>query len=291
MKKPNRSLKNELNIPQKIIAALLLLFIFVIMVLPMWNVIVLSTSTALDASASGVKLWWNKFSLEGYEYVFKVSKLGVPFLNSLLVSTVGTIIQVTLSALAGYVLIQRDLPGKKIITSFILLTMMIPGDLTIISIYLMNKQFHLLNTYAGLILNGLISGMSIILMRNYFLSVPVSLSESARLDGASEWRIFFNIYLPVSLPSLATVFFLDFVGKWNSTTIPATIITDPSKYTLPLMLRSLILQTDNSMSGGMMVPRNAVMAGVVISTIPLVLIYIFAQRFLLSGMTIGASKE
>lgn len=290
MKSIKQRYKNELTFPQKIICRVILGFIFLIMVIPMWNVIVMSTSTALGASASGIKLWWDKFSIDGYQYVFEVTKLGIPFLNSLYVSTVGVIIQVVLSAFAGYVLIQRDLPGRKIITSFVMLTMMIPGDLTLISVYQMNKQFGLLNSYTGLILNGLISGFSILLMRNYFLSVPYSLSEAARLDGASEYRIYVSVYLVVSKPGLATVFFMEFVSKWNSIMLPATLITDQKKYTLPLMLKSMIMQTDVSQSGSMMAPNNAVMAAVVISTVPLLLIYIFAQQFLLAGMTLGSSK-
>lgn len=284
-------LRNELTRPQKVVAWLLLGFIFLIMAVPMWNVFVMSTSTALGASRSGLKLWWDEFSISGFEYVFKITKLGRPFLNSLFVSTVGTVIQVVLSAFAGYVLIQKELPGRKAITSFIMLTMMIPGDLTLISIYAMNKQLGLLDSYAGLILNGLISGFSILLMRNYFTSVPYSLAESARIDGASEFRIFGQIYLPISKPGLATVFFLEFVNKWNSIALPATLITSEDKFTLPLMLKAMILQTDVSQSGSAMAPDNAIMAAIVISTIPLLIIYVFAQRFLLSGMTLGASKE
>lgn len=289
MRKKN-PLENRMNLPQRAVSWLLLGFFFLIMFIPMWNVIVVSTSTVLDSSASGIKLWWNSFSTEGYEYVFRVTKLARPFLNSLYVSTVATVIQVVLSAFAGYVLIQKELPFKKGITSFIMLTMMIPGDLTLISVYQMNKQLHLLNTYTGLIVNGLISGFSILLMRNYFTSVPYSLAESARLDGASELRIFGQIYLPISKPGLATVFFLEFVGKWNSIMLPATLITDQDKFTMPLMLRAMILN-DASRSGAAQTPNNAIMATIVISTIPLLIIYVFAQRFLLSGMTLGASKE
>lgn len=289
--KKKHALENRLSLPQRAVSWTLLGLIFLIMFIPMWNVIVVSTSTALDAAASGVKLWWNEFSTEGYKYVFEVTKLARPFLNSLYVSTVGTLIQVVLSAFAGYVLIQKELPFKKFITSFIMLTMMIPADLTLISVYQMNKQFGLLNSYTGLIVNGLISGFSILLMRNYFTSVPYSLAESARLDGASELRIFGQIYLPISMPGLATVFFLEFVGKWNSIMLPATLITDQDKFTLPLMLRAMILQTDVSQSGTAIAPDNAIMAAIVISTVPLLLIYVFAQRFLLSGMTLGASKE
>ena len=289
MRKKN-PLENRMNLPQRAVSWLLLGFFFLIMFIPMWNVIVVSTSTVLDSSASGIKLWWNSFSTEGYEYVFRVTKLARPFLNSLYVSTVATVIQVVLSAFAGYVLIQKELPFKKGITSFIMLTMMIPGDLTLISVYQMNKQLHLLNTYTGLIVNGLISGFSILLMRNYFTSVPYSLAESARLDGASELRIFGQIYLPISKPGLATVFFLEFVGKWNSIMLPATLITDQDKFTMPLMLRAMILN-DASQSGAAQTPNNAIMATIVISTVPLLIIYVFAQRFLLSGMTLGASKE
>lgn len=289
MRKKN-PLENRMNLPQRFVCWLLLGFFFLIMFIPMWNVIVVSTSTILESSASGIKLWWKSFSVEGYEYVFRVTKLARPFLNSLFVSTVATVIQVVLSAFAGYVLIQRELPFKKSITSFIMLTMMIPGDLTLISVYQMNKQLHLLNSYTGLIVNGLISGFSILLMRNYFTSVPYSLAESARLDGASELCIFGQIYLPISKPGLATVFFLEFVGKWNSIMLPATLITDQDKYTMPLMLRAMILN-DASQSGAAQTPNNAIMATIVISTVPLLLIYVFAQRFLLSGMTLGASKE
>jgi putative aldouronate transport system permease protein len=285
-----KELNNDLILPQKIFNYTLLAFVFAIMVIPMFNVFVLSTSTALDANQAGLKLWWTKFSLEGYDYVFKVTKLARPFLNSVYVSFASTFIQVILSSLAGYILVQRELPFRKSITSFILLTMMIPGDLTLISIYQVNKQLSLLNSYTGLIINGLISGFCILLMRNYFLSVPDSLGESARLDGAGELKIFRSIYLPLSIPGLATIFFLEFVGKWNSLMIPATLITDQQLFTLPLMLKSMIINY-SSVSGAPPAPENAVMAAIVISTIPLILIYIFAQRFLLTGITLGASKE
>ncbi|MDO4293733.1 MAG: carbohydrate ABC transporter permease [Eubacteriales bacterium] len=281
--------RNELSRKQKMIAGVLVLAVVLVMALPMWNVIVVATSDKLSASQSGVKLWWDSFSLEGFSYVFTVTKLLRPFLNSLFVTTIATVIQVVLSAFAGYVLIQKDLPFRAAITSFVMLTMMIPGDLTLISVYQLNKQLHLLNSYTGLIANGLISGFSILLMRNYFGTVPYSMAEAARLDGAGEIRIFAKIFLPVSLPGLATVFFMEYVGKWNSIMLPATLVTDQNKYTLPLMLKAMI-QSDSSTSGTSIAPENAVMAAIVISTLPLLLIYIFAQKYLLEGMNLGAEK-
>ena len=292
MKNKTKSLErsNELSYSQKGIMYLFLLLVGVTMFLPMWNVIVVSTTTSLEASRSGVQLWWREFSLEGFKYVLEVSKLTRPFLNSMYVTTVGTVIQVLLASFAGYVLIQRDLPFKSGITSFIMLTMMIPGDLTMISIYQLNRDLGLLNSYAGLIINGLIAGSSILLMRNYFKSISFTLAESARIDGASELRIFAGIFLPISLPGLATVFFMDFVSRWNSITIPAAILTDESMYTLPLKLKAMILST-SSVSGTAQIPDNAIMAAIVITAAPLLLIYVFAQKFLLSGLNLGATKE
>ena len=281
---------NELSYPQKGVMYIFLLLVGLTMFLPMWNVIVVSTTTSLEASRSGVQLWWRAFSLEGFKYVLEVSKLSRPFLNSMYVTTVGTVIQVLMASFAGYVLIQRDLPFKSGITSFIMLTMMIPGDLTMISIYQLNRDLGLLNSYAGLIINGLIAGSSILLMRNYFKSISFTLAESARIDGASELRIFAGIFLPISLPGLATVFFMDFVSRWNSITIPAAILTDDSMYTLPLKLKAMILST-SSVSGTAQIPDNAIMAAIVITAAPLLLIYVFAQKFLLSSLNLGATKE
>lgn len=285
----NNLSKNGLTGFWKVLFLFLTAVIFLAMFLPMWNVFVVSTSTALDSSQSGIKLWWSAFSVEGFFYVFRVTKMARPFLNSLFITTTGTVIQVLLSALAGYVLIQKNLPFKNFISSFIMLTMMVPGDLTLISVYQLNKQLSLLNTYQGLVLNGLVSGFSIMMMRNYFETVPYSLAESARMDGAGEMKIFGSIYMPISLPGFATVFFMEYVARWNSIMLPATLITDEKKYTLPLMLKQMIMSVDST-SGTAATPDNAIMAAIVISTMPLLIIYIFAQRFLMEGINMGAVK-
>ena len=127
------------------------------------------------------------------------------------------------------------------------------------------------------------------LMRNYFLSVPESLAESGRIDNASELRIFFAIYLPLSLPGLAAITFLDFIGRWNSFMVPLIITTKPELYTLPIILRQLTQPTDST-SGVIQIYDNARMAAIVITVIPLLLLYSVAQRFLIGGLTLGASK-
>ena len=283
-------LSNKLRGGWAILFVVLAVITAITMFLPMWNVIVVGTSSTLDSGSSGLKLWWHEFSLEGFEYVFEVTKLARPFLNSLFVTTVGTVIQVFLAALAGYVLIQKELPFRNAISSFIMLTMMIPGDLTLISVYQLNKQLNLLNSYTGLILNGLISGFSIMMMRNYFQTVPYTLEEAARIDGSGEMGIFVKIYMPISLPGLATVFFMEYVARWKSIMLPATLVTDESLYTMPVRLKARIMSTEST-SGAQVAPNNAIMAAIIITTIPLLLIYIFAQKFLLNGISMGAVKE
>ena len=281
---------NEMNVKGKIFNYLMLLILLITMILPMINVLSVSLSTKLGSMQPGIRLIPDKFTLEGYTDIWSRVQLWKPFLNSLYVTSVGTFIQVVLSSMAGYVLIQQDLPFKKCMTSIIMVTMMIPGDLTLISIYSLNRQLGLLNSYSGLIINGLVSGFSILLMKNYFLSVPSSLAESARIDNASEFMIFRKIYLPLSIPGLATIFFMEFVNKWNSLMIPVTIITKQSLYTLPMILKALVFNTA-SQSGQEFIAPNAIMAAIVISVIPLILLYVFAQRSLVTGLTLGASKE
>lgn len=211
------------------------------------------------------------------------------FFNSLFVSSVSVVLQVLLSSLAAYVLIQRDLPGRRLLTSIILLTLMIPGDLTLISTYLLNRQLNLLNSYTGLIVNGLISGFAIMLLRNYFQQVPESLAESARIDGATELRLFFGVYLPLSIPGLASIGFLEFVGKWNALMIPVSIISRQELYTLPMLLKLVTFSTEST-SGIDFIAPNAQMAAVVITVLPLIALYFLVQNYLIEGLTFGAAK-
>ncbi len=280
---------NELSPGLKTVNGLLLFLVFFTMIIPMANVLAVSFSTRLGSMEPGIILWPKELSVEGYVTIWQRANLSRAFSNSSFVSVAATFIQVVLSALAGYVLVQKDLPFRRAISSVILFTMMIPGDLTLISVYALNKQLGLLNSYTGLIVNGLVSGFSILLMRNYFLNVPESLAESGRIDNASEIRILASIYLPLSIPGLAAITFLEFIGKWNALMLPVTIITDAKKYTLPMVLKSLAFATDGT-SGIDIIAPNAQMAAIIISIVPLVILYAFTQRFLIGGLTLGASK-
>lgn len=274
----------------QVLNLLFLLFLSLSMIIPLVNTMSVSFSSNIDSMRPGIKLWPGEWSIEGYTTVWNRIELWRPFFNNVIVTGTGTLLHVFLSAMAGYVLIQKDLPGKKWLVTMIMITMMIPGEAIMIPLYVVNKELSLLNTLTSLVIYGLASGFSILLMRNYFLSVPSDLAEAARIDGASEFRIFLTCYLPLAKPGLATVTLFEFVSRWNHFTPALLYISDNSKYTLQLALSSLILSNDSTSSSDFLTP-NVRMAGVVIAIIPLILIYPLVQRFFIKGLMVGATKE
>lgn len=269
---------------------LFLLLLVSTMVIPFLNTLALAFSSNFASMQPGIVLWPKEFSMEGFSTVWNRMKLYVPFANNVIVTIVGTAGHVLLSSIAGYVLIQRGLPGKKWMLSAILLTMMVPGEAIMIPLYIVNKDLGLLNTLASLILSGFVSGFSVLLMRNFFLSVPYEMSESARIDGAGDARIFFTMYLPLARAGLATVTLFEFVSRWNQFTPAVLYINDSSKYTLQVALKALIVDTDAT-SSNFMITTNVRMAGIVIALLPLIIIYPYVQKYFVKGMFVGANKE
>jgi putative aldouronate transport system permease protein len=143
---------------------------------------------------------------------------------------------------------------------------------------------------AALVFSGLVSGFSILLLRNFFASVPYDLWESAKIDGAGDFHIFRTIYLPLSQAGVATIALFELVGRWNQFLSVILYINDSSKYTLQVALRSLLSEV-NSTSGMSMVTPNVQMAGIVIAIVPLVAIYPFVQKYFVQGITLGSVKE
>jgi putative aldouronate transport system permease protein len=276
--------------PANLLLALFLWALIATMIIPLLNVLTVSFSTSLDSVRPGIHLWPSEWSLEGYQTVWERLELWRPFMNSVIVTVFGTFFHVMLASLAGYVLIQRELPGKSMLISFILGTMVIPSETIMIPLYIVNKDLGLLNTLTSLVIAGLVSGFSILLLRNYFLGVPYELAEAARIDGANDFRIYLRIYLPVSTPGLATVALFEFVSRWNQFMVALLYIKDTDLFTMQLALRSLVISSDSTSRAEFIGP-NVQMAGIVIALIPLILIYPLAQKYFIKGITLGATKE
>jgi putative aldouronate transport system permease protein len=267
-----------------------LLLICATMIIPLWNALAVSFSSNLASMQPGIQLWPRHFSLSGYQTIWSVLAIWKPFENSVIVTVVGTVLHVLLSALAGYALAQPRFPGRRALTVFILVTMMIPFEAIMIPVYVTMQQLGLLNTLAALILSGMVSGFSILLMRNFFLSIPGDILESARIDGAGHFRLFWRICLPLSKAGLATVTLFEFVGRWNDILSTILFVNDPSKYTLQVALNALVNSGD-SMSSGELVTNNVKMAGIVIAILPLILVYPFVQKYFVKGIFLGSTKE
>ena len=175
-------------------------------------------------------------------------------------------------------------------TGLILITMMIPFEAIMIPFYVTMQELGLLNTLTALILSGMVSGFSILIMRNFFQSIPGDVLESARMDGAGHFRQFWQICLPLSKAGLATVALFEFVGRWNSLLTTILLINDSSKNTLQVALNALVNQ-GNATSSGSLITTNVKMAGIIIAVLPLMIAYPFAQKYFVKGIFLGANKE
>lgn len=267
-----------------------LVILMLMMIVPFINVLAVAFSAPLASMEPGIILWPREFSVEGFKTVWINLDLQRAFLNSVIVTSVGTVAHVTLCCIAAYVLIQKDLPSRSLMLLFILATMAIPGELIMIPLYIVNRDLGLLNTLWALIFSGMVSGFSILLLRNFFAGVPYDLAESAKIDGASDFHIFRTIYLPLSQAGIATIALFELVSRWNQFMPVILYINDSSKYTLQVALNALV--TENLGTSGMsMVTPNVRMAGIVIAILPLVVIYPFMQRYFVQGITLGSVKE
>lgn len=273
-----------------ILNTIFLVFLLVTMLIPLINTLALAFSSNFASMQPGIVLWPKQFSVEGFGTVWNRMELYRPFLNNTIVTVAGTVCHVILSSMAGYVLIQRGLPGKKLMLTAIMITMMVPGEAMMIPLYLVNKELQLINTLYSLILSGFVSGFSILLMRNFFLSVPHEMAESAKMDGAGDFRIFATMYMPLAKAGLATVTLFEFVSRWNQFLPAVLYINDPKKYTLQIALKSLIVDTDST-SSNFIITTNVRMAGIVIALIPLLIIYPYVQKYFVKGIFLGANKE
>jgi putative aldouronate transport system permease protein len=267
-----------------------LLLLMTTMIIPLLNVVSLSFSSGVSSMQPNIILFPKNFTPEGYSIVWRSLNIWRPLLNSVIVSVIGTAAHVMLACLAGYVLAQPHLPGKKTMITFILITMMIPQEAVMIPLYVVMKDLHLINTLSVLILSGLVSGFSILLMRNFFLSISYEVTESAKIDGAGHLRIFAMIYVPLSLAGLATVTLFEFVNRWNMFMAPLMFINDSTKYTLQVALKAMITES-SLVSSNYIITTNVRMAGIIISIIPLLFVYPFVQRYFMKGIMLGATKE
>ena len=229
------------------------------------------------------------FTTGAWEYAWATLEPSVValFANSLLIATVVTITNLVLGSLAGYAFARLRFPGREALFLIVLATLMIPDQLRLVPVYILFSNFGLTigaGQYVAVILVLAISATSIFLLRQYFLTIPRDLEEAAKIDGAGFFTTFWRVMLPLATPALAAVAILQFQGTWNSFFWPVVFLIDRSHYTLPLGM------TFFRLSGGFGTNWPPLMATVVIATIPILVLYLFFQRYFVEGIAASGVK-
>lgn len=202
--------------------------------------------------------------------------------NSVGVSLVTTAAQIVVCAMAAFVFAKIPFRGRETLFVLYLITMMIPTQVTMTPLFIVFQKLHLTNTYLGLILPGIFSAYGTFLLRQHIMTIPDPLIEAARMDGASYLRVFVSIILPLSKPALATLAIFAFMASWNNFLWPLIITSDKELMTLPIGLSKL--------QGRWATEWNILMAGNVISFIPIFIVFLFASKYFIKGMTMSGVK-
>jgi multiple sugar transport system permease protein len=209
--------------------------------------------------------------------------MGRYFLNSLVLSVSVTLVSLFVNSLAGYAFAKFSFRGKRPIFTFLISSMIIPGQITMLPVFLLLNKLGLLNTYFGIILPGMASIFGIFLINQYLKSISNSFIEAAYIDGAGDFLIYWKIILPLAKPVLVTLALFTFMGTWNDFLWPLIVMTKEEMYTLPVALASL--------SGEHVQDTELMMAGSVITIIPVVIVFVALQKYYIQGIVLGGLKE
>ncbi len=221
-------------------------------------------------------------TLENYRALFAQAGMGRYLLNSALVAAAATALSLTFNVAAGYAFAKLRFAGRERVFRVLLGALVVPAQVAMMPLFLMMKHMGLVNTYGGVLVPFLAGVFGIFLVRQYALSIPDELIEAARIDGAGELRIFVEIVLPVLRPILVTLAIFSFLGAWNDFMWPLIVLTDSSMYTLPVALAAMSREhvQDNEM----------MMAGAVLTVLPVLALFIVAQKHYIAGLLMGSTK-
>lgn len=252
---------------------------------------VISSFKTLREALDEFTYWPKKFTLASYKQILFTSSLGLSFprafLNTLIIAVPTTLVGLFVSTMAAFIFAKYKFFGRNVGFAFLLSTMMIPGVITMMPSYLIYSHMGWTGTYLPLMLPGMFGGVTcIFFMRQFISGIPTDLIEAAELDGMNKFRIFISIIFPLCAPALISQGILWFVGSYNDYLGPLLYIQDSSRYTLQILLVSF--KDMASSAAGDNIPN--VMAGSVLSMLPLLVIYIFTQKFFISGITVSGLK-
>ena len=279
-----------------VVLVILTALIMLIIAYPLYYIVVASVSDPYDVYAGKTFLLPSQFTLEGYQMVFKNTSLFNGFLHSVLYTVVGTLFSVTMVYLTAYPLSRKDLPGRKWISIFFIITMYFGGGL--IPTYLVVRDTGLLNNMWALFLPGGVAMGNVIIVRNFFENnIPKELYEAAEIDGAGNFTTFFRIVVPLSRSIMAVIVVFSMVAYWNDW-FTSLIYLQKDQYPFPLVLRGILITSEamTSMTGGMSYAESnriselVKFASMIVAAAPMLIIYPFVQKYFEQGFMSGAVK-
>jgi multiple sugar transport system permease protein len=222
-------------------------------------------------------------TLAHYRLLFERLAIARYVMNSTLIASAVTLLSLLLNSMAGYAFAKLKFAGRDRLFQWLLASMVIPSQVAMLPLFLLLKHMGLINHYGGIIIPGMASIFGIFLIRQHALSIPDSLLNAARIDGAGECRIFWSLVLPLCKPVLVTLAIFTFMGTWNDFMWPLIILTSSDLYTLPVALANLM--------GEHVQDPELMMAGAVLTVLPVILLFLLLQRYYIEGLVLGSVKE
>lgn len=276
---------------------LILAFVLVVSIYPLYLAVVLSFNEGIDAQLGGIYFWPRKFTFSNYEKFFTDEAWLKAMVVTLSRTVLGTVLTVLFTSFVAYGLSHRNLVGRKLYMNLFIFAMYFSGG--IIPYYAVLRSIGLLDTFAVYIIPSLLNLFYVLVAVSFFQGIPEELQEAARVDGASELRIFFSVILPVAKPLLATIAIFISVQHWNSWYDSAFFVKDQDLMTLAYRMMAVLKKADLSQvsqasaaaaSAVRVTPMSVQLAAMVIATMPVVVVYPFFQKYIISGITIGSVK-
>ncbi|MCL2831915.1 MAG: carbohydrate ABC transporter permease [Treponema sp.] len=282
------------NLIFDIINVLLLCIILLIVLYPLYFVVIASFSDPYQVISGKLTILPRGINVLGYQRIFQNAELWNGYLNTIQYTIAGLAINMTLTTLGGFALSRRTLPGRKAIMLLITFTMYFSGGM--IPSYLLIKNLHMINTLWAMVLPGAVSVFNLIIMRTFFMQFSEELLDAASIDGCSAFRTLFRIVLPLSGPVMSVILLYYGVGHWNEFFKGILYLTDRSKYPLQLVLRNILIQNvitdiyDDTAVTQLLLVESIKYGVIIVSTLPVMMLYPFLQKYFVKGAMIGAIK-
>lgn len=275
---------NKNNIVKGVIYTFLILLV-IISFIPFYMMIINATRSNSDILQNGFTLLPGGAIKDNYEILMSYMNLWRGFLNSLIIALSVTFLSSYFSALTAYGFSIYKFKGSNFLFVAVLVLMMVPGQLGLIGFFDLVQTMGLLDSYIPLIIPSLASPFVVFFLRQFLITaMPIAILEAARIDGASEFKIFHKIGFPIMMPAVATMAIFTFIGSWNNYILPLVVIFSPEKYTLPVMMGAL---------RGSQVAQNlgSMYLGIAISVVPIMIAFLFFSKYIISSISAGAVKE